>query len=153
MANSVTARFNDGCKVFVSMSDDTTVEKAVIIDAEGNETDIGGGGGSVEKEYNIGINNTCGDIVIAVYSFLSKNQTYVYSKAIEDSTTSTGKYKTVTDSFIISFMPDDSTLFNVSINNENGEEVTSEDMMTQNIDGYKAVRVIGDCVISITPVS
>lgn len=46
MANSVTARFNDGCKVFVSMSDDTTVEKAVIIDAEGNETDIGGGGGS-----------------------------------------------------------------------------------------------------------
>lgn len=46
MANSVTARFNDDCKVFVSMSDDTTVEKAVIIDAEGNETDIGGGGGS-----------------------------------------------------------------------------------------------------------
>lgn len=45
MANSVTARFNDDCKVFVSMSDDTTVEKAVIIDAEGNETDIGGGGG------------------------------------------------------------------------------------------------------------
>lgn len=44
MANSVTARFNDDCKVFVSMSDDTTVEKAVIIDAEGNETDIGGGG-------------------------------------------------------------------------------------------------------------
>ena len=43
MANSVTARFNDDCKVFVSMSDDTTVEKAVIIDAEGNETDIGGG--------------------------------------------------------------------------------------------------------------
>lgn len=43
---SVTARFNDDCKVFVSMSDDTTVEKAVIIDAEGNETDIGGGGGS-----------------------------------------------------------------------------------------------------------
>ncbi len=46
MANSVTARFNDNCKVFVSMSDDTTVEKAVIIDADGNETDIGGGGGS-----------------------------------------------------------------------------------------------------------
>lgn len=45
MANSVTARFNDDCKVFVSMSDDTTVEKAVIIDADGNETDIGGGGG------------------------------------------------------------------------------------------------------------
>ena len=45
MANSVTARFNDDCKVFVSMSDDTTVEKAVIIDAEGNETDIAGGGG------------------------------------------------------------------------------------------------------------
>lgn len=46
MANSVTARFNDDCKVLVAMSDDTTVSKAVIIDAEGNETDIGGGGGS-----------------------------------------------------------------------------------------------------------
>ena len=45
MANSVTARFNDDCKVHVAMSDDTTVTKAVIIDAEGNETDIGGGGG------------------------------------------------------------------------------------------------------------
>ena len=46
MANSVTARFNDDCKVLVAMSDDTTVSKAVIIDAEGNETDIGGGGSS-----------------------------------------------------------------------------------------------------------
>lgn len=51
MANSVTARFNDDCKVFVSMSDDTTVEKAVIIDAEGNETDIGGGGG--ESDFKV----------------------------------------------------------------------------------------------------
>lgn len=46
MANSVIARFNDDCKVFVSMSDDTTVDKAVIIDADGKETDIGSGGGS-----------------------------------------------------------------------------------------------------------
>lgn len=45
MANSVTARFNDNCKVHVAMSNDTTVTKAVIIDADGNETDIGGGGG------------------------------------------------------------------------------------------------------------
>lgn len=60
MANSVTARFNDDCKVFVSMSDDTTVEKAVIIDAEGNETDIGGGGGSSDfSTAEVEIVNTC----------------------------------------------------------------------------------------------
>lgn len=46
MANSITARFNDNCKVHVAMSDDTTVTKAVIIDADGTETDIGGGGTS-----------------------------------------------------------------------------------------------------------
>lgn len=68
MANSVTARFNDDCKVFVSMSDDTTVEKAVIIDAEGNETDIGGGGG--ESDFStaiVKINNTSlNDCVIQI---------------------------------------------------------------------------------------
>lgn len=61
MANSVTARFNDDCKVFVSMSDDTTVEKAVIIDAEGNETDIGGGGGESDfSTAEVTISNTGG---------------------------------------------------------------------------------------------
>lgn len=69
MANSVTARFNDDCKVFVSMSDDTTVEKAVIIDAEGNETDIGGGGGSSDfstAEVTINIQGNVNYKVIAI---------------------------------------------------------------------------------------
>ena len=46
MANSIKARFNNNCKVEVAMSDDTTVTKAVIIDADGVETEIGGGGSS-----------------------------------------------------------------------------------------------------------
>lgn len=73
MANSVTARFNDDCKVFVSMSDDTTVEKAVIIDADGNETDIGGGGGGssdfTTAEVTV-INNSSDNIQLENFAFV-----------------------------------------------------------------------------------
>lgn len=64
MANSVTARFNDNCKVHVAMSDDTTVTKAVIIDADGNETDIGGGGESDFIKANVVITNSSQSIIL-----------------------------------------------------------------------------------------
>lgn len=76
MANSVTARFNDDCKVFVSMSDDTTVEKAVIIDAEGNETDIGGGGSSDFSTAEVTINVTTEGSPTLVYKTFASDIEY-----------------------------------------------------------------------------
>lgn len=87
MANSITARFNDDCKVFVSMSDDTTVEKAVIIDADGNETDIGGGGG--ESDFSTAevtfINNSQNSSFGVSVPWIFEDQIFCYINA-EDMT-------------------------------------------------------------------
>ncbi len=112
MANSVTARFNDDCKVFVSMSDDTTVEKAVIIDAEGNETDIGGGGSSDFSTGQLTIINSLSstaDISIGYFTVITFGQYDLVRTAYKDLEPNTSRViaNALTYKGYISVMPED----------------------------------------------
>ena len=62
-------RFTDGIKAEIDLTADGTVEKAVIIDGDGDETPIGGGGSSDFTTAEVTItNNTESDIEIALPS-------------------------------------------------------------------------------------
>ena len=60
-------RFTDGIKAEIDLTADGTVEKAVIIDGDGDETPIGGGGSSDFTTAEVTItNNTESDIQLAL---------------------------------------------------------------------------------------
>lgn len=166
MANSVTARFNDDCKVFVSMSDDTTVEKAVIIDAEGNETDIGGGGesdftkakvsllcpdGADSASYVIIMNNASEGVVdFDYFSAYYIDNTHGVINAISDPVVVTDVESPVDIDFNII---KNKNILVTGLSPEAAFGVSGDAVVqTVNIigDSYNAVIITGDCSITYT---
>ena len=76
-------RFTDGIKAEIDLTADGAVEKAVIIDGDGDETPIGGGGSSDFTTAEVTItNNTSNQLIFAVpYIALYDEDEVLYSLA------------------------------------------------------------------------
>lgn len=71
-------RFTDEIKAEINLAADGTVEKAVIIDGDGAETPIGGGGSSDFTTAEVTItNNTGSDIRIAIPSVIDDRMAFL----------------------------------------------------------------------------
>lgn len=155
MANSVKARFNDNCKIEVAMSDDTTVTKAVIIDADGVETNIGGGGGGdfsqiFPVEAHVIINaSSLPDFEAQLCEFSSETvgvhdygeEGYQVANPTYGLSVQTGENKYVlftTQDFGIELEPN-FTNWDISVS---GDATIDEE------EGYKWITITGDCTIT-----